>query len=209
MSATDRLYTVSEAAAVSGLGFKAVNNSIDRGLVTVTAAPSNGRLKPRVLTGEDLVRLRLEHGLAGKLPIERRIDLFRRLSATPKARHLSAGEFLMVDVAAARRDVSARIKTLAEAEAAIATDKAVMAGEPVFKGTRIPVHAVVAMLDAGASEAELLTGYPKLDARLIGLAKVWVAAHPRRGRPRRLEASGLAPTSVRRLIRKTPTTTER
>lgn len=40
----------------------------------------------------------------------------------------------MVGVAAARRDVSARIKTLAEAEAAIATDKAVMAGEPVFKG---------------------------------------------------------------------------
>ncbi|WP_158255974.1 MULTISPECIES: DUF433 domain-containing protein [unclassified Brevundimonas] len=209
MSATDRLYTVSEAAAVSGLALKAVNNSIDRGLVTVAAAPRTGRLKPRVLTGEDLVRLRLEHGLAGKLPIERRIDLFQRLSATPKARRLSAGEFLMVDVAAARRDVSARIKTLTEAEAAIATDKAVMAGEPVFKGTRIPVHGVVAMLDAGASEAELLTGYPKLDARLIGLAKVWVAAHPRRGRPRRLEASGLAPTAVRRLSRKTPATTER
>lgn len=205
MAVTDRLYTVSEAAAVSGLALKAVNNSIDKGLVEVAPSLGRGRSKPRVLTGTDLVSLRLEHGLAGKLPIEGRLDLFRRLAAKPKARHLPAGEFLMVDVAAARRDVSARIKTLGEAEASVVADKAIMGGEPVFKGTRIPVYAVAAMMEAGAAEDDLLSGYPKLDSRLLRLAKVWVAAHPRRGRPKRLETSGLTPTSVRRVIRKGPT----
>ncbi|WGM47337.1 hypothetical protein KOAAANKH_02212 [Brevundimonas sp. NIBR10] len=204
MSST-RLYTVSEAAAVSGLPLKAVNNSIDKGLVEIAPSPKTGRSKPRVLTGADLVSLRLEHGLAGKLPIERRLDLFRRMAARPKARHLSAGEFLMVDVAAARRDVTARIRTLGEAEAAIVADKTIMGGEPVFKGTRIPVYAIAAMLEAGASEIELLDGYPKLDSRLLRLARIWVAAHPRRGRPKRLEASGLTPTSVRHVVRKSVT----
>lgn len=203
MTQSFRLYSVPEAAAVSGLGLKTVNNAIDRGLVTVVEVPTKGRSKPRILTRDDLVRLRLEHGLAGKLSIERRVDLFRRLAENPKARSLSAGEFLVVDVAAARRDVTARIRTLADAEAAVLIDKAVMGGEPVFKGTRIPVYAVVAMLEAGAPEAELLEGYPKLDARLLDLARIWVSAHPRRGRPRRLAASRTPPASVKRILRKT------
>lgn len=205
MPFADRLYTVSEAAAVSGLALKAVNNSIDKGLVEVAGSSRRSGSRPRVLTGTDLVSLRLEHGLAGKLPIERRLELFRRLAAEPEARHLSAGEFLMVDVAAARRDVNARIKTLGEAEASVVIDKAIMGGDPVFKGTRIPVYAIAAMMEAGATEDDLLTGYPKLDARLLRLAMVWVAAHPRRGRPKRLETAGVSPTSVRRVIRKGPT----
>lgn len=57
-------------------------------------------------------------------------------------------------------------------------------------GTRIPVRAVVAMLDAGASEDELLEGYPKLNRRLLSLARIWVAAHPPRGRPKSLGDRG-------------------
>ena len=46
----------------------------------------------------------------------------------------------------------------------IIEDKAVLGGEPIFEGTRIPVYGIAAMLAAGASEADLLDGYPNLDA---------------------------------------------
>jgi len=41
------------------------------------------------------------------------------------------------------------------------------------------------MLDQGADEAEILDGYPSLDPRHLTLARVWTAANPRRGRPRK------------------------
>ena len=65
-----------------------------------------------------------------------------------------------------------------------------MGGEPVFKGTRIPVRLIASMLDQGASEAEILDGYPKLEARHLELARLWTAAHPRRGRPKTLADRG-------------------
>ena len=69
--------------------------------------------------------------------------------------------------------------------------KDVMGGEPVFKGTRIPVRMVAAMVSQGAGEAELLEGYPALTARMIELSGIWAAAHPPRGRPKKLAAQGL------------------
>ena len=54
-----------------------------------------------------------------------------------------------------------------------------MGGEPVFRGTRVPVRAVAEMLDAGADETELLEGYPALDARRLGVARAWATANPR------------------------------
>jgi uncharacterized protein (DUF433 family) len=91
------------------------------------------------------------------------------------------------------------VRDLAEAEATVHKDKATLGGEPVFKGTRIPVYGIVAMLEAGASAAELLSGYPKLTARMIELARVWVAAHPRRGRPKSLKDLGLTVKSITRV----------
>ncbi len=47
------------------------------------------------------------------------------------------------------------------------------------------------MLRAGATAEELLSGYPKLTERMLELARVWVSAHPRRGRPKSLNDLGL------------------
>jgi uncharacterized protein (DUF433 family) len=111
---------------------------------------------------------------------------------------LKADDLLLVDVGAARREVAARVRDLDEAERLILIDKETRGGEPVFKGTRIPVYSVVAMLDAGADVAELLSGYPKLDRRKLELGRLWTAAHPRRGRPKRLSEFGFTLISTHR-----------
>ena len=38
----------------------------------------------------------------------------------------------------------------------------VMLGKPVIRGTRIPVELILRKLSEGASEADLLDGYPRL-----------------------------------------------
>jgi uncharacterized protein (DUF433 family) len=208
MSDAARLYTPAEAGAVSGLKLKAVHNAIDKHIVEpVAKAPcvkvdNVKRVGPRYLTGEDLVRLRVWRGVGDTLSAERRHRLFQAIAATPKAKTVKAGELLIVDVGEARKQVDRSVRDLEAAEAVVVKDKATLGGEPVFKGTRIPVYGIAAMLEAGATADELLSGYPKLTERLIELARIWAAAHPRRGRPKSLSDLGLTMKSTRRVTRK-------
>jgi uncharacterized protein (DUF433 family) len=202
-----RLFTPAEAGAVSGLKLKAVHNAIDKHIVDpvkgrVATAGAVKRVGPRFLTGEDLVRLRVWRGVGDTLSAERRHRLFVAIAAKPTAKTVKADELLIVDVGEARKQVDRGVRDLVAAEAVVAKDKATLGGEPVFKGTRIPVYGIAAMVEAGATAEELLSGYPKLTERLLELARIWVAAHPRRGRPKSLSDLGLTTKSTRRMTRK-------
>src|SRR5580693_6528179 len=157
-----RLYTPAEAGAVSGLKLKAVHNAIDKHIVEPVAkarmvlAGKVKRTGPRFLTGEDLLRLRIWGGVGDTLSAERRQRLFVAIAAKPTARTIKADELLIVDVGEARKQVDRGVRDLEAAEAVVAKDKATLGGEPVFKGTRIPVYGIVAMLEAGAAAEELL-----------------------------------------------------
>jgi len=214
MPEADRLYTPAEASAVSGLNLKAVHNAIDKEIVRPVASGRGAglgkmaRFTPRYLTAEDLVRLRVWQGVGGTLSTERRQRLFVAIAAAPKAKNVKADELLIVDVGEARRQVDRRVRDLAAAEAIVVSDRGTLGGEPVFRRTRIPVYGMVAMLNAGATEAELLSGYPKLTNRMLELARIWSAAHPRRGRPKSLGDLGLKMKSTRRVSRKMTRETE-
>jgi len=214
MPEADRLYTPAEASAVSGLNLKAVHNAIDKEIVRPVASGRGAglgkmaRFTPRYLTAEDLVRLRVWQGVGGTLSTERRQRLFVAIAAAPKAKNVRADELLIVDVGEARRQVDRRVRDLAAAEAIVVSDRGTLGGEPVFRRTRIPVYGMVAMLNAGATEAELLSGYPKLTNRMLELARIWSAAHPRRGRPKSLGDLGLKMKSTRRVSRKMTRETE-
>lgn len=68
MADAARLYTPAEAGAVSGLKLKAVHNAIDKRVVDPMAKAHVATIgkthrAPRLLTGEDLVRLRVWRGV--------------------------------------------------------------------------------------------------------------------------------------------------
>ena len=60
-----------------------------------------------------------------------------------------------------------------------------MGGDPVFRGTRVPVHLIAQLVAQAGKPAELIESYPRLTAEMIRLAPVFAAAYPLRGRPRR------------------------
>jgi uncharacterized protein (DUF433 family) len=62
-------------------------------------------------------------------------------------------------------------------------DPEIQRGDPVYRGTRIPVSLIASMLDQGATVDEIEEGYPALIRGQIELAPMYVRAFPRRGRP--------------------------
>ncbi len=52
----------------------------------------------------------------------------------------------------------------------------VLAGKPVFKGTRLSVELILERLGDGATEADLLESYPRLRPEHIRAAQAYAAA---------------------------------
>lgn len=195
MSAFHRVYTPAEAAAVSGVAVKSVHNAIDKRIISKGVA----RTGCRSLTNDDLLRLKLWYGVGSILSTERRKRLFDAIANDPDAESVRADDYLIVDVARAREQLTVRADALRESESMIHSVKGVVGGEPVFKNTRVPVRAIAAMRAQGASTEELLEGYPSLTARMIELAEIWTSAHPARGRPKTLSEQGLRAKSKKRI----------
>lgn len=195
MAGPVREYTPAEAAAVSEIAVKAVHNAIDKHIVSTRLSRRSGR----ALTDDDLLRLKLWYGIGSILSAERRKRLFDTIDKNPSADTIRADDYLIVDVAKAREHLAARGEALREADTIIHSVKGVVGGEPVFKGTRVPARTIAAMKEQGASTEEIVEGYPTVTARMVDLAEIWVAAHPARGRPRKLSEQGLKVKSVKRL----------
>ena len=153
------------------------------------------RLAARSFSAADVLRLKLWHDVGAILSQERRQRLFGEIDRRPAARPVKADALVIVDVGEARKQIASRARALAAAESAVSRSAAVMGGEPVFKGTRIPVRMIASMLDAGVGVREILDGYPKLRAEHLDLARLWAIAHPRRGRPKSLADRGIEPVS--------------
>jgi uncharacterized protein (DUF433 family) len=82
-------------------------------------------------------------------------------------------------------DVDRRLSQLKDAQQMVVEDPEILRGTPVIRGTRIPVHDVASLVDAGTPVQEIREIYPSLTPSKIGLASIYAKAKPQRGRPRR------------------------
>jgi uncharacterized protein (DUF433 family) len=82
-------------------------------------------------------------------------------------------------------DVDRRLSQLKDAQQMVVEDAEILRGTPVIRGTRIPVHDVASLVDAGTPIQEILEIYPSLKPSQVGLASIYAKANPQRGRPRR------------------------
>jgi uncharacterized protein (DUF433 family) len=65
------------------------------------------------------------------------------------------------------------------------SDPEIFGGEPVFRGTRVPIHLIATLVEQGSTEVEILEAYPRLTSEMIRLAPAYAQAYPLRGRPRK------------------------
>jgi uncharacterized protein (DUF433 family) len=199
MQTHDTLFTPAEAAVLTGLTLKAVNNAIDKKTLAAVAGEEGGRL----LDARALVSLALEQRLADRVAPELRRQLFDALASSPRNTVSLEGGLVTIDLREPRREVATSLRDLRRARRLVISDPDIMGGEPVFRGTRMPVHMIAGLLAQGSTQAELLAGYPRLTAEMIRLAPVYAAAYPRRGRTRQQPWRDNQP--VRRVRRKLDT----
>jgi len=65
----------------------------------------------------------------------------------------------------------------------VQSDPEIMAGAPVFRGTRVPVYLIADIIEQGTPIDEILDGYPSLTREMVEYAGIYARTHPRRGRP--------------------------
>jgi uncharacterized protein (DUF433 family) len=182
--ATDNsLFTPTEAAALTRLPVKAVHNAIDKRTVTAVSGTRAGQAA-RLLDLRALISLKLEGRLTDRFAPDLRRELFAALAFASRNTVSLEGGLLKIDLREPRRELAISLRELRRARQMIVVDPDILGGDPVFRGTRVPVHGIAALLAQGSREAELLEDYPRLTAELLRLAPLYAAAYPLRGRPR-------------------------
>jgi uncharacterized protein (DUF433 family) len=180
MQSQETLFTPTEAAVLTGLPLKAVNNAIDKKTVSVVAGEEGGRL----LDARALVSLTVERRLSDRIAPELRRQVFNALAESPRNVVSLEGGLVKIDLREPRRELATSLRELRRAKRLVISDPDTMGGDPVFRGTRVPVHMIAELVAQGAKSAELIEGYPRLTTEMIRLAPVYAAAYPLRGRPR-------------------------
>lgn len=189
MQTRDTLFTTTEAAVLTGLPLKAVNNAIDKRTISIIPGAQGGRL----LEARALVSLSLERRLADRIAPELRRKVFDALAGSPRNAVSLEGGLLKIDLREPRRELTAALRDLRRARRLVMSDPEILGGDPVFRGTRVPVHMIAELLSQGSTLTELLGSYPRLTAEMVRLAPVYAVAYPLRGRPRHQPWRGRKP----------------
>jgi len=92
---------------------------------------------------------------------------------------------ISLDPEGAWEEMTERLAEATAARFAVVSDPEIRSGEPVVRGTRIPVHLLQDLVAQGATHDELLADYPSLDDQRLRLALLYAKNHPRAGRPRK------------------------
>lgn len=182
MQTHDTLFTPTEAAVLTGLSLKAVNNAIDK--KTISAVP--GEERERLLDARALVSLSIERRLADRIAPELRRKVFDALADAPRNVVALEGGLIKIDLREPRRELAASLRDLRRARRLVVSDPEILGGDPVFRGTRVPVHIIAELVAQGSGPSELIESYPRLSAEMVRLAPVYAAAYPLRGPKRKL-----------------------
>jgi uncharacterized protein (DUF433 family) len=92
---------------------------------------------------------------------------------------------ISVDAAPVWEGLTERLAEATAAQLAVVSDPDIRGGEPIVRGTRIPVHLLQDLVAQGATHQELLSDYPSLDERRLESALLYARIHPRPGRPKK------------------------
>ena len=184
---------LAEAAYLSGLSRREIDRVIDERIVPGTMIGGGG---VRMISVAACALARFYFQTAATLTAEtrRRIvaEMSERLLArgargTAKSIDLKRLTFdegvVHVEFAGFLRDVIEARKRLATSEKMVVSDENILGGEPVFKGTRVPVRQVAAALAAGESHKRVRDASPAIEPAMIEAAPAWARVHPARGRP--------------------------
>lgn len=174
------LLTRREAAELSGTALGTVNKAIEQKVLRGRRRNARTLLAP-----EDVGALTLLSQIRVSLPVvvKRRVAAWARGGPEADAElrldgalAVRMGPEIEQAVQRARRYIELR-------ERLVEVDPEVCGGEPVIRGTRIPIRGLARQIELGETVEVLREDYPFLSEDAFELAPLWAKTNPRQGRP--------------------------
>jgi uncharacterized protein (DUF433 family) len=187
-----------EAAWLTELSPKTINATIDRGELKAVKRRGGTKKRSRNLGAADVLYLMLRKELASVLSASAKRELYQRLTKarlgvlsdwkSPSGQQCDveiqlAGGVIRIELKSACSRLAKRWRALRNATQMVISDPTIRGGEPVIRGTRVPVYMIADLVKQGAGLREILEDYPSLDAQMIQAALAYAQTNPKRGRP--------------------------
>lgn len=169
-----------EAAELAGTTLSAVNKAIEQKVVRPRRRGGRGLLSP-----EDVAALRLLSEMRVVLPVavKRRVAEWARGGPAAGAT-LELDGVLLVRAGSEMAEAAERARHYVSVrQRLVESTSEVRGGEPVFRGTRVPVRGLARQIELGETREVLREDYPFLPEEAFEFAPLWARAHPRQGRP--------------------------
>lgn len=178
-------FSPTEISAVTGASVKAVYKAISERL---PRGASVHRDQQHYLTRWGAVCFVLDRALPKDVPLSVRRQLYASILDHKAPARVQCERGILsyvVDVESVAERLDRDLARYNGAMRLIVQDSAIQGGAATFRDTRILVHHIADLMEQGADEAELRSDYPRLTSEMIAAARIYVRAHPRRGRPRK------------------------
>lgn len=92
---------------------------------------------------------------------------------------------LSLDLATVSKQLRHRMRLVKQPQRVVTCDPAICSGQPVFRGTRVLVAAVVGQLKAGITRTQLEADFPQLSKNALDYAEIQARLPRSPGRPAR------------------------
>lgn len=200
------LFSVSEAAAIAEVSPDTIRTALEKKSVSPSSKRKTGKaVRYQFSVGDVLfVKVLIEFPFA--LSKEDKRSLAKILSGGDReaARWSREGADLvyragdmqvLVECKAFRQKVARNLSAFRWGRRRIVSNPDVMAGEPVFRGTRIPLQHVASLFRKGVPEKEIAEDFPALSIRDLAYARLFSRLGERPGRPRKRLAFRRGPSA--------------
>ncbi|MBF6621335.1 MAG: DUF433 domain-containing protein [Patulibacter sp.] len=198
--ASDLYISRNEAAKLSGASATVINKAIEQRAVRTKRSRTGSLIDAR-----DTGALQIFGALTFGLPVTMKRRLTAWLRNAEAGAELPLTDALLVRKSEASDEATARALRYVELrERFLEVNPDVQGGEPVIRGTRIPIRGLAKQIEAGEATEVLRREYDYIDPDAFEFAVLWAGANPRRGRPSRTEAafSALPPAARAELLAK-------
>lgn len=169
------LLTRKEVEVIAGIPPSVLNKAIEQEVVPVRDA----QIEPC-----DLAALTFIRDLPFPLSVvaKRALAAWMRIAAEGEEFELAPG-LVARRTPATDAIVREAMAYIADRERYYNRDPEIMGGEPVVKGTRVPLRSIAAAHAAGDTFEVLAQSFPHVDPAAFRFALRWAECHPQRGRP--------------------------
>ena len=190
------LFSVNEAAAIAEISPETIRTALEKKSVTSSHKGSAGKAVRHQFSVADVLLMKLLAEFPFHLSKQDKQSLTQILvrgnrRASSWSQHgadlvYRSGEMeVLVECKPFRQTVARNLAAFRWGKRRVVSSPEVLGGEPVFRGTRIPLEHVASLFRKGVPEQEIAGDFPALSVRDLAYARLFSRFGDRPGRPRK------------------------